>query len=73
MWYFIARVEVTYVTDHATTGDDERGNHVPQLPEEAEGPSVEAYETEDGVVLYDADNPLAWLKADNATPIAALR
>ncbi len=27
---------------------------------------VEAYDDEDGVVLYDAQNPLAWMKASNA-------
>lgn len=26
---------------------------------------VETYDTEDGVVFYDVDNPLAWLEADN--------
>jgi hypothetical protein len=34
-----------------------------------EGPAVastEAYETESGVVLYDADNPLAWIQSDSA-------
>jgi hypothetical protein len=28
--------------------------------------ATEAYETESGVVLYDAENPLAWIQADNA-------
>ena len=26
--------------------------------------SIETYETNDGVVFYDAENPLAWLEAD---------
>lgn len=37
-----------------------------QLPETAESDAVastEAYETEDGVVFYDAENPMAWLQA----------
>lgn len=25
--------------------------------------SVEAYETDDGIVLYDAGNPLAWIES----------
>ncbi|MDZ7702784.1 MAG: hypothetical protein U5J98_12395 [Halobacteriales archaeon] len=25
---------------------------------------VEAYDTEEGVVLYDAGNPLAWIESD---------
>jgi hypothetical protein len=28
--------------------------------------ATEAYETDSGVVLYDAENPLAWIQADNA-------
>lgn len=28
--------------------------------------TMEAYETEEGVVLYDATNPLAWLHANTA-------
>jgi hypothetical protein len=35
--------------------------------------SVEAYETEDGTVLYDAENPLAWLKASNARSVDDVR
>ena len=28
--------------------------------------STESYETEDGVVFYDSENPLAWMQADEA-------
>ena len=28
--------------------------------------TTEAYETDSGVVLYDSENPLAWIQADNA-------
>jgi hypothetical protein len=57
---------VTDVTDHAA-GDRHRHNDVPQLPEGDDArDSVEAYDTDDGVVLYDAENPLAWLKGTNA-------
>lgn len=28
--------------------------------------TTEAYETDSGVVLYNAENPLAWIQADNA-------
>lgn len=48
--------------DGATTNQSE-----PELP--AAVATVEAYETEDGVVLYDAQNPLAWLSADNAVTL----
>jgi hypothetical protein len=28
--------------------------------------TTEAYETDEGVVLYDAENPLAWVQSPNA-------
>ena len=57
---------MTDVTDHAA-GDEHSRNDVPQLPEGNDArDDVESYETADGVVLYDAQNPLAWLKATNA-------
>lgn len=31
--------------------------------------STESYETEGGVVFYDADNPLAWLQADHVVDL----
>jgi len=31
--------------------------------------STESYETEAGVVFYDADNPLAWLQADHVVDL----
>lgn len=43
------------------------------LPAEDPRASVEAYETEDGTVLYDAQNPLAWLKASNARSVDNVR
>jgi len=61
------------VSDNATQ-DDGRGNHVPQLPEgDDPGEGIETYETDDGVVLYDSENPLAWLKATHAVPLGDRR
>lgn len=59
---------MTHVDDHAT--GDERPNDVPQGTD-GDDPteSIEAYETDEGVVLYDADNPLAWVKSTNAVAI----
>ncbi|MFP4632018.1 MAG: DUF7331 family protein [Halobacteriota archaeon] len=31
--------------------------------------NIECYDTEDGVVLYDARNPLAWVKTDGAVEL----
>lgn len=56
------------MSDHAPTGrDEQQSDERPSLPDEAaEFEPIEAYETEDGVVFYDAQNPLAWMKATNA-------
>lgn len=50
--------EVTQVSDHAPRS---RQDSTPDEPDVSL--TIEAYETEDGVVFYDADNPLAWLEA----------
>jgi hypothetical protein len=39
----------------------------PALPDGVE--TIEAYETDDGVVLYDAENPLAWVQANSAVQL----
>lgn len=31
-----------------------------------------AYETEDGIVLYDVDEPLAWVQSDTAVTLAEM-
>ncbi|MFB6282473.1 MAG: hypothetical protein ABEK59_00870 [Halobacteria archaeon] len=36
---------------------------------DAELPKIESYETEDGTVLYDSENPLAWIKSESAVEI----
>ncbi|GGL61836.1 DUF7331 family protein [Halocalculus aciditolerans] len=61
------------MSDRATADDEASRNNVAQLPEADDAPDVEAYETEGGVVLYDADNPLAWLKASNAVALVESR
>jgi hypothetical protein len=32
--------------------------------------ATDAYEVEDGVVLFDVDNPLAWVEADDAVALS---
>ncbi len=45
----------------------------PDAPAEPGGELiVEAYETEEGVVFYDAENPLAWVQADTTVALDAL-
>lgn len=60
-------VSVT-MSDNANTGNEQDSPDVTELPESGESTAeaVESYETEDGVVFYDAQNPLAWLKAERA-------
>jgi len=57
-------VLVTPMSDHANPGDelDRAEAALPEADAQAEA-TIEAYETEDGVVFYDSRNPLAWLKA----------
>lgn len=54
-------------SDGATTGE-------PALPEPSVTDStVEFYETEDGTVLYDAENPMAWIYSDAAADLPVRR
>lgn len=39
----------------------------PAVPDAVE--TTESYETDDGVVLYSAENPLAWLQAEAASAV----
>ncbi|MCL9815100.1 DUF7331 family protein [Natranaeroarchaeum aerophilus] len=49
---------MTNVSDHATTDWQDSAT------ERADGvETVERYETDEGVVFFDADNPLAWVEA----------
>lgn len=60
--------EVTPVDDHAK--GERKDNDVPQLPDgDDPAESIEAYETDEGVVLYDAENPLAWLQSTSAVAL----
>jgi hypothetical protein len=55
------------MTDHAPSGDEHHEQDTPGLPKSDDcRDSIEAYETDEGVVFYDACNPLAWLKTTHA-------
>ncbi|MCT9096147.1 DUF7331 family protein [Haloarchaeobius sp. HME9146] len=47
------------LSDHASNGD----GSTPDQSAADGTESIETYETEDSVVFYDAENPLAWLEA----------
>lgn len=57
------------MVDHVTA--DERGrvaqNREPTASEGVE--TIESYEVEEGVVLYDAENPLAWVESNAAVTL----
>jgi hypothetical protein len=38
-----------------------------------DGQTVEYYDTEDGVVLYDADNPMGWVQSDTPIGLESMR
>jgi hypothetical protein len=46
-----------------TADPDPGGAEPPNAVSTASVGEVEAYETDDGVVLYDAGNPLAWIES----------
>jgi hypothetical protein len=56
--------EVTQVTETPRETGRERDEPTPE-----DLASIESYETEDGVVFYDADNPLAWMEADRTVQL----
>ena len=43
-------------------------NTYAELDSEAAG-GADAYETDDGTVIYDIDRPLAWIQGDNAVEL----
>jgi hypothetical protein len=56
------------MTDHAGGTHDRSVDRTPDEPEALA--SIEAYETEEGVVFYDAENPLAWLESTHAVSLS---
>ncbi|MFP8955599.1 hypothetical protein ACLI4Y_02640 [Natrialbaceae archaeon A-CW3] len=53
------------MNDDTTDGGEPRG--------EPDGTTtIEAYETDDGTVFYDAENPLAWMETTRALSLEEL-
>ena len=51
-----------------------RGVDVPQLPDGQDSVQpIESYETVDGVVIYDDENPLAWLQSTSVIKLSEHR
>ncbi|WP_174811765.1 DUF7331 family protein [Salinadaptatus halalkaliphilus] len=55
----------------STQADDETDG-VESRSEPAGTATIEAYETDDGMVLYDAENPLAWVETSRAIALEEL-
>lgn len=49
--------------DSPTSDADRAGAEHPEPDEPEAVAATEAYETDEGVVFYDARNPLAWMQA----------
>ncbi|MDQ2049136.1 hypothetical protein RBH26_01430 [Natronolimnohabitans sp. A-GB9] len=58
-------IEVSIDADDTTDSSEPRS-----IPEGTA--TVESYETEDGVVFYDAENPLAWVETSRTLTLAEL-
>lgn len=60
-------------TDRRSTAHDEPDGELEASTLESEGiGATGVYETEDGVVLYDVDEPLAWVQSDTAVTLAEM-
>ena len=59
LWYGLSHYEVT---DVSTRVNDDATDEREPSDEPAAIRSIESYETDDGVVFYDAENPLAWVE-----------
>lgn len=61
------------LVDDPAKGENRRAD-VPQLPDgDPSADSIEAYETVDGIVFYDGENPLAWLQSTVVRDLEAVR
>ena len=55
--------------------DSAAGTSATETTQSADGPldTTGAYETPEGVVLYDTERPLAWVQSDSAVELGAMR
>jgi hypothetical protein len=51
------------------TSSPSEGGTGPATVEDEAVARVEAYDDEGGVVLYDAENPLAWIQSENTVRV----
>lgn len=61
------------MTDVPTRIDDDETTDRSEPRSEPEGTAtIEAYETEDSIVFYDAENPLAWVETSRTLTLKEL-
>jgi hypothetical protein len=65
MWYIIPRLTMS---DHVESERREVADSEQRTGNE-DSVAVEMYETDGNVVLFDAQNPLAWLEAGSTVPL----
>ncbi|QSW98565.1 DUF7331 family protein [Haloterrigena alkaliphila] len=58
-------IEVSTNADDTTDRSEPRSDHQGTA-------TIESYETEDGVVFYDAENPLAWVETSRTLTLTEL-
>jgi hypothetical protein len=56
-------------TTHMADDPEVPGADAPTAVPTGSEAAVEAYQTDDGVVLYDAGNPLAWIESHAPVPL----
>lgn len=59
------------MSNHAPSGETDSAKELrsePGLPEAVQ--STETYQTDEGTVFYDAENPIAWLQTDSAVRLS---
>ncbi len=60
------------MNDVATRVNDDGTNDENQARDDDRLETVESYETDDGVVFYDAENPLAWVETTRTLSLEEL-
>jgi hypothetical protein len=55
--------------DHDTKAEQDSADDRPEPVVADAVETTESYETEEGVVFYDAENPLAWLQAETVVDL----
>ncbi|WP_254862562.1 DUF7331 family protein [Halovivax gelatinilyticus] len=60
------------MTTVSTRINDDVADERESTEELARLPSIDSYETDEGIVFYDTENPLAWVETDRTLCLADL-